>query len=128
MYLDYHGIRVQELDRSLKFYTDGIGLREKRRGTMFHGGVWVLLEDPTSHQQLELNWYPEGSKYATPYSVGEGLDHLGFRLPDVRAGVADLQKAGATLVDSFEEDGVLEVAYLTDPDGVWIELIHTPMD
>lgn len=126
MYLDYHGIRVRELERSLRFYTGALGLREKRRGTMFHGGVWVLLEDPASHQQLELNWYPEGSKYATPYSVGEGMDHLGFRLPDVRAALPALEKAGATLVDSFEEEGVVEVAYLTDPDGLWIELIRTP--
>lgn len=126
MFLDYHGIRVRDLDRSLKFYTEAIGLKEKRRGTMFHGGIWVLLEDPVSHQQLELNWYPEGSKFATPYTVGEGLDHIGFRLPDVRAGIAALEKAGATLVDSFEENGVMDVAYLTDPDGIWLELILTP--
>lgn len=128
MYLDYGGIRVRELERSLQFYTGALGLKERRRGTMLHGGVWVLLEDPTSHQQLELNWYPEGSKFAAPYSAGEGLDHLGFRLPDVKTGIAALQRAGATLVDSFEEDGEVEVAYLTDPDGLWIELIRTPTD
>lgn len=128
MYLDYAGIRVRDLERSLKFYTDALSLQERRRGTMPHGGVWVLLEDRTSHQQLELNWYPEGSKFAVPYSIGEGLDHLGFRLPDVKAGIAELQRAGATLLHSEEEDGVVEAAFLTDPDGLWIELIRTPMD
>lgn len=128
MYLDYAGVRVRDLERSLKFYTGALRLRERRRGTMSHGGVWVLLEDPTSHQQLELNWYPEGSQFAVPYSIGEGLDHLGFRLADVKAGIAELQQAGATLVASEEEEGVVEAAFLTDPDGVWIELIRTPMD
>ena len=126
MYLDYAGIRVRDLDRSLAFYTRGLGLKLKRRGTMDHGGVWVLLEDPTSHQHLELNWYPRRSTYAVRYSVGEGLDHLGFRLRDVRAGIRRLERAGARLVDSIEEDGVLEVAFLTDPDGLWVELIRTP--
>jgi catechol 2,3-dioxygenase-like lactoylglutathione lyase family enzyme len=126
MYLDYPGIRVTDLDRSLRFYTKGCGLREKRRGTMHHGGVWVLLEDLKSRQRLELNWYPPGSKYDAPYSVGEGLDHLGFRMPNVAAVVRKLSKLGAKVLDSFEEDRVLEVAFLTDPDGLWVELIRTP--
>jgi lactoylglutathione lyase len=125
MYLDYSGIRVRDLERSVRFYTEGVGLVERRRGTMFHGGIWVLLEDPTSHQHLELNWYPVGSSFDVPYLVGEGLDHLGFRLSDVREGIARLEKVGATLVNSFEDAGVLEVAYVTDPDGLWIELIRT---
>ena len=126
MYLDYAGIRVRDLDRSLSFYTRALGLKERRRGTMDHGGIWVLLEDRTSHQKLELNWYPPGSKYASRFTVGEGLDHLGFRLPNLRAAVRRLQAMGAKLVDSLEEDGVLEVAFLEDPDGLWVELIRTP--
>lgn len=126
MYLDYAGIRVRDLDRSLAFYTRGLGLKLKRRGVMDQGGVWVLLEDPASHQHLELNWYPHRSKYAVRYSVGEGLDHIGFRLPNVRAGIRRLERAGARLVETIEEGGVLEVAFLTDPDGLWVELIRTP--
>ncbi len=128
MYLDYAGIRVTQLRRSVAFYTKAIGLRERSRGTMGHGGIWVLLEDPVSRQHLELNWYPPGSKYDAPYAVGEGLDHLGFRTPDVPKAVRRLVKAGARLVDRVRENGVTEVAFLTDPDGIWIELIRTPMD
>jgi catechol 2,3-dioxygenase-like lactoylglutathione lyase family enzyme len=66
MWLDYAGLRVRELDRAVRFYTDGAGLKEISRGTMPHGGTWVLLEDRVSHQRVELNWYPEGSRYGTP--------------------------------------------------------------
>jgi catechol 2,3-dioxygenase-like lactoylglutathione lyase family enzyme len=82
MILGYAGIRVQELDRSVAFYTKGAGLEELRRGAMAHGGVWVLLGDPSSAQRLELNWYPPGSEFASPYSPREGRNHLGFRVAD----------------------------------------------
>ncbi len=128
MHLDYAGIRVRDLERSVRFYVEATGLREVRRGTMDHGGIWVLLQDPISHQNLELNWYPPGSKYDAPYSVGEGLDHIGFRMADVEAAIGRLEAAGAKLAERVEENGILETAYLTDPDGLWIELIRTPLD
>ncbi len=126
MFLDYAGIRVRDLDRSLRFYTEALGLLEIRRGTMDHGGVWVLLEDRISRQRLELNWYPKGSKYDAPYARGEELDHLGFRVTDVAAAQAKLRAAGATAEEEFTEDGRVELAYLRDPDGIQIELIATP--
>lgn len=128
MYLDYAGIRVSDLERSLRFYTDGVGLREIRRETMTHGGVWVLLQDPVSHQQLELNWYPVGSRYATPFVPGEGLDHLGFRVEDLAAATRRLVAAGATPVDRVEREGHPSIVYLTDPDGHWLELFHSPTE
>jgi len=125
MFLDYAGIRVTNLAKALRFYTHALGLVERRRGRMEHGGVWVLLEDRVSHQQLELNWYPKGSKYATPYSAGEGLDHLGVRVSDVAAVGRRLRAAGARKVEEIRWRGNVELAYYEGPDGVWIELIRT---
>ena len=126
MFLDYSGIRVRNLRRSLRFYTTALGLKEMRRGRMEHGGVWVLLRDRKSRQQLELNWYPPRSKFATRYVVGEGLDHLGVRVADVAKTVKLLEKYGAKLVfPAWEHAGVPVLAYLRDPDGLWIELIRT---
>jgi len=84
MYLSYCGIRVTDLERSLKFYTGMFGLKEVARGdrTKHGAGVYVLLRDPKSHQKLELNWYPEGSRYGVPFVAGEGLDHLAFKVDD----------------------------------------------
>lgn len=126
MYLDYTGIRVTRLAPAVRFCTRGLGLEEVRRGRMAHGGVWVLLRDPISHQQLELNWYPRGNRYATPFSAGEGLDHLGFRVNDLARAGRRLRAAGARLVDEIRYRGRVEIAYYEGPDALWIELIRSP--
>lgn len=125
MYLDYAGIRVQDLERAYRFYTETLGLLELRRGTMEHGGVWVLLEDRLSRQRLELNWYPPGSKYATPWRAGEELDHLGIRVSDIEGLARRLVAAGATEVIREMDGGELSCVFLRDPDGITLELIHT---
>jgi len=125
MFLDYAGIRVTNMAKAVRFYTTGLGLVETSRGRMEHGGVWVLLEDRVSHQQLELNWYPKDSKYATPYSVGEGLDHLGVRVRSIESAARRLRAAGARKVEEIRRRGKVALAYYEGPDGVWIELIPT---
>ena len=126
MFLDYAGVRVRDLEMSVRFYTEGLGLFEVRRGTMDHGGVWVLLEDHLSRQRLELNWYPEGSKYASPWKAGEELDHLGFRAADCEGAARALVKAGAKEVERQVTAGEPDTIFLEDPNGIIIELIPTP--
>jgi catechol 2,3-dioxygenase-like lactoylglutathione lyase family enzyme len=126
VYLDYAGIRVTNLAKATRFVTKGLGLVEVRRGRMGHGGVWVLFRDPTSHQQLELNWYPKGNRYATPFIAGEGLDHLGFRVHDIAAAGRQVQAAGGRLVDEIRWRGKVVLAYYEGPDGFWVELILSP--
>ena len=126
MYLDYAGLRVTNLAKSTRFVTKGLGLVERRRGKMGHGGVWVLFEDPASHQMLELNWYPKGNRYASPFVAGEGLDHLGFRTNDLEAAGRQLRAAGARKVDEIKYRGKVALAYYEGPDGLWVELIHSP--
>ncbi len=126
MYLDYAGIRVTNLARAARFVTRGLGLEEVRRGRMADGGVWVLFRDPTSHQQLELNWYPRGHRFATPFSAGEGLDHLGFRVQDVAAAGRRVAAAGARRVHAQRRNGKVVLAFYEGPDGIWVELFEAP--
>jgi len=127
MPLRYFGIRVTNLDRSLKFYTEGLGLREESRGKMSHGGVCICLQDPDTKQRLELNYYPPGNKYNTPYTPGEGLDHLGFKVDDARKWIAKLVAMGAKVaVETWVEPSGEVIGYVTDPDGNWIEVYSTP--
>ena len=126
MYLDYVGVRVTKLASAAGFLTRGLGLKEVRRGKMAHGGVWVLFEDPASHQRLELNWYPKGSRYATPFLPGEGLDHLGFRVQDLRAAGQRLIAAGARQREEIRWRRKVVVAFYEGPDGIWVELIDSP--
>jgi catechol 2,3-dioxygenase-like lactoylglutathione lyase family enzyme len=126
VYLDYIGIRVTHLARAVRFFEDGLGLEEVRRGKMYHGGVWVLLQDPISRQRLEINWYPPGSKYATVFSAGEGLDHIGVRVNDVAKVGRQLQAAGARRLEQYRDRGKVVVAFYEGPDGIWVELILSP--
>ncbi len=129
MSLRYTGIRVTDLDRSLRFYREGLGLREEGRGRMSHGGTFVGLEDPETHVQLELNYYPPGSRFAPPYTVGEGLDHLGVVVPDARALIERLRGMGARVaVEPWHEAGRYWIGFVEDPDGIWIEIQDPPAD
>lgn len=125
MGLKYFGIRVTDLGRSLGFYVGLLGLEEKRRGRVHHGGVWVLLQDPRTRQRLELNWYPSDSPFAKKYVPGEGLDHIGFTVKDPEAIFRRLVSAGVEpALSPGDKDGVKGVYYVKDPDGNWIEFFH----
>ena len=123
MYLSYVGIRVTNLERSLKFYKGALGLEEVARGdnSKSGGGTFVLLRDRKSGMKLELNWYPKGSKYDISYSAGEGLDHIAFCVDDVKEEHAELIARGAGATDFGPEAGG-SYCYVKDPDGNWIEL------
>ena len=123
MVLRYFGIRVTDLGRSVNFYTELLGLRKLRQGKMYHGGKWVLLEDPRSHQRLELNWYPNDSPYATtPYEPRDALDHIGFKVQDPALSFKRLVAKGATpALAPDDKNGVKGIYYLKDPDGNWVE-------
>jgi catechol 2,3-dioxygenase-like lactoylglutathione lyase family enzyme len=120
--LYYSGIQVRDLKRSLKFYRF-LGLRIRRRGTMPHGGKWVHLRDPTSGQMLELNWYPKGSRFYESYKNGSELDHIGFIVDDAVKWYNLLLKRGAkSAAEPFGDENEI-LAYVKDPDGIWVELI-----
>jgi lactoylglutathione lyase len=132
-YLSYTGIRVTNLERSLKFYTQVFGLVEIARGdhSSWGKGIYVLLGDRWSGQKLELNWYPPGSAFATSYQPGEGLDHLAFRVDDLPKFLERLRQEGVEgtggAADHELPSGV-RVAYVKDPDGNWIELYDHPSE
>lgn len=119
----YTGIRVRNLERSLAFYSKAFGMTVASRGRMAHGGVFVQLAAPGSSHRLELNWYPRGNPFYAPYVRGEELDHIAFRCRDVRAEFRRLVRAGAKIaVPPWDEDGYV-LAFVKDPDGIWIELL-----
>jgi catechol 2,3-dioxygenase-like lactoylglutathione lyase family enzyme len=119
--LRYVGIRVQDLERSRRFYCEGLGLRFKESGRMAAGGIWETLEDPVTGAELELNYYPD----RPPYREGDELDHLGFEVTSVPDAIHRLRSFGAKVrIPAFVE-GDARLAFLSDPDGIWIELWET---
>ncbi|MHB1434515.1 MAG: VOC family protein [Thermoplasmata archaeon] len=118
--LRYTGIRVRDLERARTFYTRGLGLTVGPTGRMASGGIWQWLNDPESGATLELNYYPDHP----PYREGDELDHLGFRVRGMDELIAKLTGLGARVrIPPFRE-GALRIAFLSDPDGVWIELLE----
>jgi catechol 2,3-dioxygenase-like lactoylglutathione lyase family enzyme len=116
----YAGIRVRNLDRSLDFYKNVMGMKETRRGKMPHGGVYVGLRYLGHDMELELNYYPPGNRFATRYVRGEELDHLGFVVSDPLKVFKRLVRAGATIALGPDSKGT--ELYVKDPDGIWLEL------
>jgi lactoylglutathione lyase len=123
LYFRYTGIRVRNLERSLRFYTKVLGMKPKLKGKMDHGGVWVELKSPGSSQRLELNYYPASSKYHEKFRTGSELDHLAFWVKDVDGKFEELARKGAKKAIKPFPQGKYRFAFLKDPDGTWLELI-----
>ncbi len=119
----YTGIRVRDLERSVKFYTETMEMKEVDRGTMMDGGIYVQFVSINSEQKLELNYYPPGKKYWEEYVEGSELDHLAFRCENVRESYRKLLAGGGTSAIEPWDEGNSTLAFVRDPDGVWIELI-----
>jgi len=123
MKFKYTGIRVRDLKRSMEFYTKTMGMKVMQRGKMRAGGIYVQLKSPESQQELELNYYPPGKKFYEEYVEGSELDHLAFTCKDVRKSYKKVLAGGATVaIEPWDEDG-FTLAFVRDPDGIWIELI-----
>src|SRR5207245_4146618 len=123
--LRYTGIRVRDMDASLRFYTEVLGMRvvEKRERTPPTEGEVVTLKSPNGDQLLELNWYAEGSRFGPPYANGEDLDHLGFEVDDLDAALAELSRNGVKVLIRPGEIGGWygwREAVVKDTNGSWI--------
>jgi lactoylglutathione lyase len=118
----YTGIRVKDLNRSIEFYTKTMGMKKVSRGKMRAGGVYVELKSKGSDQRLELNYYPPGSKFYEKYAEGSELDHLAFSCDDVRRNYKKALSCGATSAIEPWDEGNSTLAFVRDPNGVWIEL------
>ena len=120
----YVGIRVTNLQRSIDFYTKILGMNvvgqskiEQTKGTV------VNLESEKGGFNLELNYYEENSPYNTKYIVGEGLDHLAFKVDNLDKTLEEARTAGYRTVLEMKA-GSIRWVYIEDPDGIWIELFE----
>jgi lactoylglutathione lyase len=125
----YTGIRVRNMDESIKFYTQILGMKivEKRQRTEPTKGEVVTLKSPASAQLLELNFYEEESPFYAPYLNGEDLDHIAFDVEDLEDAVSDLKKKGVEVAVEPYQVGISlgwKEAFVKDPNGIWIELLQ----
>jgi lactoylglutathione lyase len=118
----YVGIRVTDLERSVDFYTNILGMKVSGRSKIEQTkGETVGLQTEKDGFTLELNYYEKDSPYNTKYVVGEGLDHLAFKVDDLDKALDEAKKTGHRTLLQMKADGGCW-AYIEDPDGNWIEL------
>jgi lactoylglutathione lyase len=116
-------IRVTDLERSVRFYTEVLGLREERRKVLEKAdATLVFLVDEAGHHRIELTFNHDGRGY----ELGNQFGHFAL-------GVADLDQARAELAEHGVEftrgpytvsAGGSRIAFIVDPDGVEIELVQ----
>jgi lactoylglutathione lyase len=112
-------VRVSDLEASLDFYCNQLGLRELRRVDVEAGRfTLVFLAAPGDEDaQIELthNWDPE------TLSGGRNFGHLAYRVPDIYAACQRLMDAGVT-INRPPRDG--HMAFVRSPDQISIELLQ----
>jgi lactoylglutathione lyase len=113
--------RVQDLDRTVAFYKDVLGLEEVRRHESPRGSVLVFLKAPQSEEQIEICKF-DGSG---PVVVGTDITHLAFEVPDLAAFATHAAALGYPLSDGPTTTSTgTTFAFIDAPEGYEIELIQ----
>lgn len=108
---------VLDLERSLRFYRDALGLTPVRTKDASDGSFrLVFLGDGKTDFQMELTWLRDRTE---PYDLGEGEFHVAFAVPDMDA--AHERHAQMDCI-CFENES-MGVYFIEDPDGYWLEII-----
>ncbi|MDR2771532.1 MAG: VOC family protein [Clostridiales Family XIII bacterium] len=113
----HNNINVFDMEKSLRFYAEALGLRPVRRVDAEDGSFrLVFLEDGQSAHQIELTWLRDRKE---PYNLGDNEIHLAFRADDFEAARAKHAEMDAICYDNAQ----MGVYFISDPDGYWIEII-----
>ena len=117
-------VRVRDLDASLRFYCEGLGLKETRRMEHAAGRFTLvfLAADETPGAEIELTWnWPDEHGHVEDYGSARNFGHLAFRVADIYATCAHLQAMGYT-IHRPPRDG--HMAFVRSPDLISIELLQ----
>jgi len=113
----HNNINVLDLQRSLAFYREALGLQEVKRIAPKDGAfIIVYLGDGVTGHKLELTWMRDRT---TPYNLGDNEIHLALNVDDYDAAHAHHAQMGCIC---YENPG-MGIYFIADPDGYWVEVL-----
>ena len=114
-------MRVNDLERTVKFYEEALGLKVGRRHTSPRGALLAFIRTPNSDEEIELCQLPN----SPAVEVQPDLMHLAFEVDDMAAFAAQIGKKGVKLSDGPTRTGSgTIIAFVDAPEGYEIELIQ----
>ncbi len=117
----HNNFNVLDLEKSLKFYEEALGLKEVRRKEASDGSfILVYLGDGESNHELELTWLRDRTE---PYNLGENEFHLAFRTDDFDAAYEKHKAMGCICYENKD----MGIYFINDPDNYWLEVVPTRM-
>jgi lactoylglutathione lyase len=112
-------VRVRDLDASLRFYCDALGLRELHRSEHEKGRFTLVFlaapHDDAAQVELTYNWDPED------YKIGRAFGHLAYQVDDIYAACQRLAEHGV-VINRPPRDG--RMAFVRSPDSISVELLQ----
>lgn len=115
----HNNINVVDLDKSVAFYREALGLEVIREKTAADGSFkLVFMGDGVTGHQLELTWLRDLGKDA--YDLGDNEIHIAFHVDDMEAAHKHHEEMGCICF----ENKAMNVYFIVDPDGYWSEIIE----
>ena len=113
----HNNFNVKDLEKSLTFYEEALGLKEVKRITPETGDfIIVFLSDGSTTHQLELTWLRD---FDRSYNLGDNEFHLALEVEDYDAAFQKHKEMGCIC---YENPG-MGIYFISDPDGYWVEII-----
>lgn len=114
----HNNFNVINLEKSLAFYKEALGLIEDHRMEMPDGSfTLVYLGDGVTRHLLELTWIRDWEK--ENYNLGDNEFHLALKVDNMKEAHALHEKMGCICFENKE----MGIYFIADPDGYWIEII-----
>ena len=117
-------LRVGDLDRSIRFYTDVLGMKLLRRKDYPDGRftlAFVGYGDESDNAVIELthNWDTDS------YELGTGYGHIALEVDDVYKATEEINRRGGRILRDAGpmNAGTTIISFIEDPDGYWLEII-----
>ncbi|SDH80646.1 VOC family protein [Desulfosporosinus hippei] len=116
---EHNNINVLNLEKSLDFYKEALGLIEVKRHVQAEGEfILVYLGDGVTQHSLELTWLRDRTE---AYDLGENEFHIAFRVDDFEAAYEHHKRMGCICYENRE----MGIYFINDPDNYWLEILPT---